>query len=936
MGKYWASFILTGLLLQGAATAADTGNLLPLDPNVIQGRLDNGLRYIIRNNGKPENRVELRLVVNAGSVLEEEDQRGLAHFLEHMAFNGTKHFAKQELVDYLESIGMAFGPDLNAYTSFDETVYKLQVPTDDTAILDQAFLILQDWAQGVLNQSEEIEAERGVVIEEWRGRRGARQRIRDKQFPVIFHDSQYANRLPIGTKEVLDNFDHDRLRALYRDWYRPDLMAFIAVGDVPVEQLEARIRETFGTLTNPGDPRPRPIFEVPDHEETLVSTVSDPEATSSDVNVYYKRDKADLRTRSDYRRYLMEDLFNAMLNERLAELRKKADPPFLNAYSFKGGFVRTKDVFGLGATVPDNGFIRGLESVFTEAERVRRHGFTAGELERAKIQSMRGMEVAYNERDTTESSRYATEYVSDFTRDTISPGVEEELRLHQELLPAIAIEEIDQLARDWITENNRVILASGPEKDEITMPTEAELLALFGRVEAAEIAPYVDDTAAGPLLENPPTPGQIVERAEIEPLGLTLWTLSNGIRLILKPTDFKADEILFSGFSPGGSSMANLGEFIPASTAASAMMESGLGSFSQVQLTKKLAGKVVAVSPYIQELEEGLAGQCAPQDLETLFQLTHLWFTAPRADEEAFASFQERLRAQLQNRLANPAAVFRDAMTEILSQNHPRRKPWTPNTVDDMDLAESLETFRERFADADDFTFLLVGSFDLEKLAPLVETYLASLPVLPSEEAWRDHSIRQPLGWVEKDVRKGLEPKSRVAMQFHGPIEWTFKQRFAVQTMLAALNIRLRERLREEMGGTYSVGAYPTLNQFPEPHYTIHVVFGCAPEQVDNLIAGVREEIEALKNEPLDPIYLTKVKEGQLRKREIALEKNGFWQGVLKFYYWNGEDPLQLLEFESMVNATDAAGIQATAQKYFGTENQAVFRLFPEEVVATP
>lgn len=927
------SAVMMGLLswftVIGGSTAA-AEQPLAYDPLVTRGTLPNGVRYVIRENGKPANRLELRLVVNAGSVLETDDQQGLAHFLEHMAFNGTEHFEKQELVDYLESIGMAFGPDLNAYTSFDETVYMLQVPTDDEAVLEKAFLILRDWAEGLTLVGEEIEKERGVVIEEWRLGRGAMQRLRDKHFPVLFHDSRYASRLPIGKLEVLQEFEHDRLRAYYEDWYRPELMAVVAVGDVPPARVEAWIRQYFADVPAEGRAPPRPAFPVPDHPRTLVSVATDAEATQSSFSVYYKHPVAPLQTRGDYRRRIKEGLFTAMLNQRLDELRTRPNPPFLSAYAFKGRFVRTKDLFGLGATVEDNGIERGLQAVLTEAERVRRHGFTASEFERAKAERLRAMQVAYNERRTTESKRYAGEYVDDLLHDTVSPGVEAELQLHQAILPDLAVAELNDLAEEWVTTTNRVILVSGPDKPGIRLPDQDELLAVFEQVAQADIAPYEDNAPDGPLVAEPPPPGSVVARDHIEELGVTRWTLSNGIRVHLKPTEFKSDEVLFSAFSPGGHSLSSLENFIPASSAADAMQVSGVDDLSRVQLEKALAGKVVSVSPYIDALREGLEGSCSPEDLETLLELVYLRFTAPRADEEAFAAYQDRTRASLANRLAEPAAVFADRMTEVLSQDHPRRRPWKPETVEAMDLEDSLGFYQDRFEDANDFDFLFVGRFDPDTLQPLVERYLGSLPVREGDEQWVDHDIEPPPGSVEVDVHKGVDPKSRVHMVWHGPLEWTYAQRIQVNAMLDALNIRLRETVREDLGGTYSIYAYAKLQHYPAPRYQIHLTFGCAPHQAEPLIAAVEAEIARLSDEPLDAATLTKVKQTMVRQREINLKKNSFWQYVLQFYTWHGEDPRTLLEFDRLVEALHPEQIRETAAQYFGTPNQAVFRLFPE------
>ena len=529
---------------------------LPIDSLVTVGQLDNGLRYVIRQNQKPENRVELRLVIDAGSVLEDENQQGLAHFAEHMAFNGTKNFAKQELVDYLELIGMRFGPDLNAYTSFDETVYMLTVPTDSTEVVETAFQILEDWAHQISFEAEEIDKERGVVVEEWRLRRGAQQRMFDEQIPILLKDSRYAVRLPIGQKAVLDTFQHEDLRRFYRTWYRPDLMGFVAVGDIEPAEVEALVEKYFARIPAAESPPERTVFPVPDHEETLFAITTDPEATYNSVSIYYKRDVRPQGTVSTYRRSLIEALYHRMLNQRLHELTKLPEPPFLGAYSGQGRWLRSKEFFILGAAVQNNGFDAGLGALLVEAARVREHGFTASELAREKKEMLRSMEQSYRERDKQQSSGFASEYVRHLLTDEAIPGIAKEYELYQELVPGIALEEINALASEWTSEKNRVITVEAPEQEGIAVPTEQDLLAIFAEAAQQEIAPYADEVSDEPLVAQVPAPADIVERSEIPEIGATWWTLSNGIRVCLKPTDFKNDEILFRAYSPGGHSLS--------------------------------------------------------------------------------------------------------------------------------------------------------------------------------------------------------------------------------------------------------------------------------------------------------------------------------------------------------------------------------------------
>ncbi len=914
------------------APAQETQSLsrrLPVDPKITVGRFDNGLRYYIRENRKPENRAELRLVVNAGSVLEEDDQQGLAHFVEHMAFNGTEHFAKQEIVDYLESIGMQFGPDINAYTNFDETVYMLQVPTDSAEILATAFQILEDWAHGVTFEAEEVEKERGVVIEEWRLGRGAAARLRDQQFPILFRNSRYAERLPIGRKAILESAPREALLRLYRDWYRPNLMAVVAVGDFDGKRIEGLIQRHFAHLNNPERERERVLYPVPDHKETRFAIACDPEATGTNVSVYHKMDPLPERNEGDYRRLLVEGLYNSLLNNRLQELLQSPDPPFLFGFSSKGSLVRAKDAYILGAAVKDNGVETGLEALLTEAKRVRLYGFTQSELEREKSEMLRSIEQAYKERDKTESGTYAAEYIRNFLTDEPIPGIEYEFMLYNKYVPGIQLDEVNALAGAWLREENRVILVSAPEKPDVTLPTEANLLAVFDRVDNKTIAPYADTVPDQPLVSTPPAPGRIVAQDSLPELGLTEWTLSNGVKVVLKPTDFKNDEVLMMAFSPGGHSLVSDALYVPASSAASLVREGGVGGFDQIALQKKLAGKLVSVSPWIGELQEGISGNASPQDLETLFQLTYLYFTAPRRDSTAFLSFQSRVKAFIANRHASPEAAFEDTIQVTMSSYHPRSRPWSEAMLDEMDLETSLRIYRDRFADASDFTFIFVGNFDPDSLRPLVETYLGGLPALHRQESWRDVGMRPPEGVVEKTVRRGLEDKSQVRLIFTGPFEWTRKSRHVLSSLAEVLEIRLRQVLRENLGGTYGVGVWTSISHYPRDEYSLTISFGCAPARVEELTATVFQQIDSLRTHGTSEAYLVKVKEQQRRNRETSLKRNGFWLNTLRSYYFYREDPRSLLTFGELVEGLTLTDIQTAARRYLRRERYAKFILYP-------
>lgn len=917
--------------IQEQALTAPLDQKLSVGPHVTVGQFDNGFRYYIRENKQPENRAELRLAVNAGSVLEDDDQQGLAHFLEHMAFNGTEHFEKHKLIEFMESIGMRIGPGLNAYTSFDETVYMLTVPTDSLEVMETAFQIIEDWSHALLLEPEEIDKERGVIVEEWRLGLGASARMRDEQFPILFKDSRYAERMVIGKKEIIENFDYDVLKRFYKDWYRPDMMAVLAVGDFDGAKVKSMIEKHFSALPKTESPRPRETYEIPDHKETLFAIATDKEATSTSISVYYKHPLREQETVGAYRESIVDSIYNSMLNQRLNELAQKPDPPFMMAMSGRGSLLRSKEAYILSAMVKEDGIENGLETLLTETERVSRFGFTESELEREKLQILRSIERAYAEREKTASNRYVSEYIRNFLTGEPIPGIEYEFELYKRFVPEITLEEVNALGREWITTENRVIMVSAPEKEGLRVPTEEELLSVFDAVEDKGITPYVDATLTEPLLDEIPEPGGITETKTIDEVGITEWELSNGVRVVLKPTDFKADEILLSAFSPGGTSLADDADFIPAQTASLIIGSSGLGDYNTINLQKKLSDKVARARPSISELYEGISASASPKDLETMFQLVYLTFTKPRADEEIFKALTGQMKAMYKNRTASPSAVFSDALTRILTQDHLRARPLTEETIDDMDLEKSYAFYRDRFADAGDFTFIIVGSFDLETIKPLVTRYLGSLPSIDREEFWRDVGIDFPEGVIEETVSKGLEPQSRASIVFSGPFQYTQEQRNAIRGMCLVLQTRLRETIREELGGTYSIGASSSYDRFPDQEYSISISFGTDPERVEELTEVVFKEIEKLKTEGVQPDELNDAKKALYREFETEVKNNSWLIAQLNYKYQQDEDPRSVFDYEETLESITPEMLQKAAQMYLNTENYVQLILFPEK-----
>ena len=917
---------------RGSAQNALASTPIPLDPAVRHGVLPNGLTYYVRANAKPEKRAELRLAVNAGSVLESEEQRGLAHFVEHMAFNGTERFKKQELVNYLERIGMRFGPDLNAYTSFDETVYMLQVPTDDAKIVDTGLRILRDWAGSISFEDEEIEKERGVVVEEWRLGRSAAGRISDKQVPVAFHGSRYAERLPIGKKEILEKAPPERLRAFYRDWYRPELMAIVAVGDFDPAQMEGWIREHFADLPQrPAAAQPRPEFDIPDHAETLTSVVTDPEASWISVEVDYKRPPVEQKTVADLRQSLIDRLYHSMMNDRLRELGRAADPPYQMAFAGSGPLGRSKSAYRLYARVNSGGVERALTTLLTEAKRVDRHGFAESELARARTAFLRDIDRLYEEREKQDSARFAADFVDHFLDEDSAPSIEWLRGRFHELIPGITLAEVNARAGQWITDANRVILVSGPEKKEAAIPDEAKLLAVFADAQKLEVTPWVDKVRDEPLVARAPAGGKVIEETSFADVGVTRWKISNGAVVLLKPTDFKNDEVVIRGWSDGGGSLAPEALHVTSLISAQAVTQMGAGNFDPTELGKALTGKVAQIGVTISETGEGVSGSASPKDLETAFQLLYLRFTGARKDEKTFASTISTLKGLLEQREAAPEYWFSKEMTKTLTMDHPRRRTITAGDVANVKIDDVLAFYRDRFADASDFTFTIVGSFEPAAIRPLVEKWIGGLPSTGRSETWRNVGVNEPEGVRRVRVEKGIEPRSSVRIVFHGDAKWSLDEAHQVSSLAEILRIRLREELREDRGGVYGVGVSGGLSRHPEEEYTFNINFTADPERVDELTKAVFDEIRKLKTEGPAEDYVNRVHEMQRRQREVALKQNNFWAGQLEYLATNDLEFAEIARYDQRVAAVTRESMRNAARRYLDETRYVIGVLDPEK-----
>jgi zinc protease len=870
--------------------------VVPVDPRITVGTLSNGLRYYVRANQQPRNRAELRLVVNAGSVLEDDDQRGLAHFVEHMCFNGTRHFPKQDVVAFLQSTGMRFGAHINANTSFDQTVYELQIPTDNPAVIDRSLLVLEDWAHAVSFDPDEVDKERGVILEEWRVGLGAAARMLDVQLPVLLKGSRYAERLPIGKPEIIRTFPHERLKKFYTDWYRPDLMAVIVVGDFDPVAIESLIKSHFGTIPAAKSPRPRPIYDVPDYPGTRYTIATDSEATATTIGVSSTMAARDQTTLGAYRQQTIERTFAGLLSARLAEMAQKPGAPFLDTQTNRRYFVQSAEVTTLSALVADGGVERGLAALFIEADRVARFGFTQTELDRYRLTMLKIFEQLAASRDEHTSESLADEFIRNFIQREPIPGIAYEYALVRRFLPEITLADVNSLALDWVPDRNRVVAVSAPKKAGVAVPDEAALASVIKNAGGGALTAYVDAVSARPLLEPLPKPGSVAKTAA-KPSGITEWTLSNGARVVLDPTTNKQDEVLFRAFSPGGTSLAADGDFVAAETADRVVAQGGLGTLSAIDLSKKLAGKAAVVRPNIEEMYEGLSGRALRRDMETMFQLIYLMFTQPRADAEAFRTMSGQLTAALANRQALPEAVFEDALNAAVTQNHLRARPMNADLVAQMNLEKSLAFYKDRFADASDFTFVLVGSFDLPTIKPLVERYLGSLPALHRKEAGRDVGIRPPQGVVDRQVTKGSTPKSQVGVVFTGPFQNNQKNRLIVRTMANTLAGNLQRVLREDLGGTYGVSVVSDFTKLPIEEYRVTITFACDPARTQDLVKALFDVVEDFKTTGPSTGQVADAQAALRRDYETDSRQNAFVLTQLAYAYQYDEpvpDPSSL------------------------------------------
>ncbi|KAA5456265.1 insulinase family protein [Bacteroides cellulosilyticus] len=892
---------------------------LPVDKNVRIGQLDNGLTYYIRHNKLPENRAEFYIAQKVGSILEEPQQRGLAHFLEHMAFNGTKNFPGDDkglgVIPWCETVGIKFGTNLNAYTSIDETVYNISnAPIDRTGVLDSCLLILHDWSNYILLKDDEIDKERGVIREEWRSRNSGILRVYTDLLPTIYPGDKYADCMPIGSIDVINNFPYKDIRDYYHKWYRPDLQGIVIVGDIDVDAVEAKLKAVFADVQKPVNPAERTYYPVTDNKEPIVAIGTDKEVDDPSIEIYFKQDATPDSEKNNVG-YLasqyMTSMISSMLNARLSELVQSANPPFTRASSYYSDFfvAKTKDAFALSASSKADGIETALKTLLQETERARRFGFTESEYARARANYLQSLESAYNEREKTKHGSYVREYVQNFLNGEPIPGIEAEYAMMNQLAPNIPLQAMNMVMQQLVPDSNQVVIIAGPAKEGLKYPTKEEVINLLKGMKDLDLQAYVDKVSDEPLMKEAPKGGKIISEKEGDIYGSTRLVLSNGVTVYVKKTDFKADEIRMKGTSLGGKSIFPDKDALNFAVMDNVIAVGGLGNFSQVDLTKVLAGKKVSVNAGLGATTENVFGTCSPKDFETMMQLTYLTFTAPRKDAEAFESLKNRMKAQLESAQANPLSSINDSLQKAMYNNHPRVVMMKPEMVDQIDYDRILEMYNDRFKDASDFTFYFVGNIDLETAKPLIAEYLGALPAINRKETFKDTKMSIRKGVYKNEYAKEQQtPTATIVFLYSGKAPYTLKNDILLSFATQVLDMVYTEEVREKEGGTYGVNCFGDLQKYPKEQLLLQIVFQTDPAKKDKLAGIVVDELKKLAAEGPSDVHLQKVKEYMLKKYADNQKENGYWMNNLNDYFYYGMDMTE--GYTDIVNSITAKDIQ--------------------------
>ncbi|MEO8179958.1 MAG: insulinase family protein [Deltaproteobacteria bacterium] len=918
-----------------ASAAAQSAAALPLDPRITSGSLDNGLRYYLEPNRARDKRALLVLVVKAGSVYEEDDQRGLAHFIEHMAFNGTQRFKKQKLIDFFEQSGMKFGSHANAMTSYDRTEYQLNVPTDDPQLLATALDVLEDWASALSFDPEQLQKERSVLLSEWTSGKGAEQRLGQQQRRLLLAGSKFAEREVIGDKAVLEGAPRERLIDFYRRWYRPDRMAVIVVGDIDPSALLPVIEEHFGHLPRATQAPPEPSLEIPIKLGVSAAVLSDPETPASTVDVLFKAPARPVRYESDYRAQLVAVMSTLMLSRRLDELSDNPLAPFTDASSELAPSVLGRlDLIQVSARAKENQLQKSLDVLLDEIERVRRHGFSKSELLRSKEQYARFLDHFVAAQDTVDSDAISAGLANHFVTGNVVTAADFQKKLGLRLLKQISVSEVNATAVSWFSKSEELLLACGATRDR--MPEQASLLAARDAAAKHTLEPYHDQVTPAALMSPLPTPGSVVKEEHIAEIDVTVWTLSNGARVVLKPTDFKQDQIIEQSISFGGNARVGAADFPSARVAHEVVAASGLGALDRQLLGRVLTGKVVSAFPWIDEQDEGIHASAAPKDAETMFQLIHLFATAPRRDERAFEAYRATLRERLRNRDLSPPQVFSDAIAKKLWGDQPRRLAPTLADVDQMKLDTALDFYRQRFSDVSDFTFVFVGKIDLASFRALAERYLASLPGGGRKETFHDLGLHRKKGISSVRVQQGKEDKASVTLIYHGESPWSENAHTDLVALENYLTMRLREVLREQLGRVYTPYVSANFERVPFAAYTLAISFECKPADVDELVKATRSTIAEVKKSGVADSYLEKLRSERTRDLEEVYRSNEFWLDRLVEKYKLGEDPRSILILTQLTQRITSENLRLAARQFLRGDQYVDALLTPAEAAVTP
>jgi len=896
------------------------------DPNVTIGKLDNGLTYYIRKNTYPKNRVEFRLAVNAGSNQENDNQQGLAHFTEHMAFNGIEGFPSNTVVDHLRSKGVVFGADLNAYTSFDETVYMIPMPTDDPGNIDLGLKILRGWAAGLLYDNKEIDEERGVIIEEYRLGLGADDRMRKEYWPVLMAGSRYADRMPIGKLDILQTFDYQVIKDFYHDWYRPDLQAVIVVGDIDVKEVEGKIKAMFGNIPAKQNPRKKETYGIAPNKEPLVAVCTDKEATGNSVMLIRKHKHTPMRTIGDFRQQLCIDLYNTMLDARFSEMEQDPKCPFLGASGGYGDFIGNTDAYALQATAKENRIPDALRVVLQEDYRVLKYGFLQTELDRAKEELLEQYEKASKEAEKTESARFASQYINNFLRQDPIPGAKRENTYAKKLIEGISLEEINALAKNWVTEDNMVAIVTAPDKDGVKVPTKDEILSILKDKSLANVQPYVDTYKDQEILEKETLkPGKITSVEKIETVGAEKWTLSNGITVYLKKTDYKNDEILFSASSKGGKTLYPAKDLASVDFASDIIDRGGIAELDYNSLMKKMKGKNVGVSPDINLLTEGFSGSSSPKDLEFFFQYLNAFFTNPRIDPNAFELVMDETREAIKMIKAQPMYQFIGKLIESAYNNDPYMKQmfsYDDEYLNQVNFDRAVQIYKERFANPADFNFFFVGNYDEKQMKEFVELYLGSLKTDPNKKENYNLNVLKPRPdkASTQTVYAGTEEQGYMGMIISNPIDWSYRNSIIADMIGEALDIQFVKIVREKMGDVYSPQVQMSASKLPRPEMTLLILLGCDPVKTDKLADASLKILNDFKKKGPDSKSLELVKKQMTSTRAKNIQTNRFWLSYISGKVSQDEPIIAPSEYDNIVNSVTKKEMVEFMKKYFHPE----------------